>query len=71
MWHRNDFERGQTDVFKFDSVNVSPMTKIIIGHDGSGFGAGWQLAKVIVENITAGESCTFEANRCAKFKSKD
>jgi len=47
------------------------MTKIIIGHDGSGFGAGWQLAKVIVENITAGESCTFEANRCAKFKSKD
>ena len=61
--HRDNFERGQKDVFDFKASNVSPMTKIIIGHDGKGLGAGWQLARVIVENVTAGESRTFEANR--------
>lgn len=61
---RNDFEQGQTDVFEFESRNVGkPMAKIRIGHDGAGFGAGWHLAKVVVENLATGESVTFECNR--------
>jgi hypothetical protein len=61
---RNDFERGQTDVFEFKARAVgSPMSKIRIGHDGSGFGAGWHLARVIVENLSTGECVTFECNK--------
>ncbi|KAF5839075.1 Lipase/lipooxygenase [Dunaliella salina] len=60
---RSSFARGQTDVFRFGAKNVSPMSKIVIGHDGSGSRAGWQLAKVVVENVTTGESLIFEANR--------
>lgn len=55
-------------MFEFDSRNVGkPMTKIRIGHDGTGFGAGWHLAKVVVENLATGESVTFECNRWVKL----
>jgi len=65
----NDFERHSTDVFKLSSTNVSPLAKILIGHDGTGIGAGWQLERVVVENIRAGECVTFEAHRCVRLQS--
>ncbi len=47
--HRNDFERGATDIFEFTAPSVGkPMSKIRIGHDGSGVGSGWHLNKVSV-----------------------
>lgn len=61
---RDDFERGATDHFEFAALNVGEMSKIRIGHDGSGIGAGWHLARVVVENHTTGEVLTFECNRC-------
>jgi hypothetical protein len=62
--HRNDFERGSTDVFEFNAPSTGkPMSKIRIGHDGAGIGAGWHLAKVVVENLRTGECAIFEANR--------
>jgi len=64
---RKKFERGATDVFKFSNMNVGPMSKIIIGHDGSGIAAGWKLVEVIVENTAIRELKTFVANRWVAF----
>ncbi len=51
-------------MFEFTAPSVGkPMKKIRIGHDGAGLGAGWHLARVIVENLRTGECVTFECNR--------
>lgn len=34
----NNFERGKADVFGIEAFDVGEITKITIGHDGSGFG---------------------------------
>eukprot|EP01125_Pyxidicula_operculata_P000601 TRINITY_DN105_c0_g1_i2.p1 TRINITY_DN105_c0_g1~~TRINITY_DN105_c0_g1_i2.p1 ORF type:complete len:1400 (+),score=456.41 TRINITY_DN105_c0_g1_i2:301-4200(+) len=59
----NNFERGQTDVFGFDAVDLGKITKIRIGHNNKGFGAGWYLEKVTVRNQTTGEDSFFPAGR--------
>ena len=43
----DNFERGQTDVFKIKTNNLDPIQKLRIEHDNSGFGPGWHLDKVI------------------------
>ncbi|KXZ51726.1 hypothetical protein GPECTOR_11g173 [Gonium pectorale] len=60
---KNDFERGNTDVFMFEDKNVGNLVKIRIGHDGSGLGAGWHLKRVVVENLTTGQVYVFDVNR--------
>ncbi|KAG2501257.1 hypothetical protein HYH03_001064 [Edaphochlamys debaryana] len=60
---KNDFERGNTDVFTFEEVNVGNLKKIRLGHDGSGLGAGWHVKKVVVENLTTGQMWVFDVNR--------
>lgn len=37
---------GATDVFGVECEDLGNLTKIRIGHDGSGFGSGWFLDKV-------------------------
>ena len=39
------------DEFEFEAVSVLKLTKIRIGHDGKGIGAGWFLDKVVVKQI--------------------
>lgn len=34
----NNFERAKSDVFGIEAFDVGELTKITIGHDGSGFG---------------------------------
>jgi hypothetical protein len=46
--HMNKFERNQTDVFKMDLPDLGEISKIQIGHDGGGPGAGWYLEKVFI-----------------------
>ena len=39
------------DEFEFEAVSVLKLTKIRVGHDGKGIGAGWFLDKVVVKQI--------------------
>ena len=43
---KNLFSKGNSDVFKFKSSCVGPMTKLRIEHDNTGFGPGWYLERV-------------------------
>ncbi|XP_005090790.1 lipoxygenase homology domain-containing protein 1 isoform X2 [Aplysia californica] len=38
---RDNFERGQTEVFEVTALDTGEITRIQIGHDNSGPGAGW------------------------------
>eukprot|EP00232_Nephroselmis_pyriformis_P000020 CAMPEP_0182904224 /NCGR_PEP_ID=MMETSP0034_2-20130328/31943_1 /TAXON_ID=156128 /ORGANISM="Nephroselmis pyriformis, Strain CCMP717" /LENGTH=161 /DNA_ID=CAMNT_0025039337 /DNA_START=10 /DNA_END=491 /DNA_ORIENTATION=- len=61
---KDNFERGNSDTFFLDSVpDYGTANTIDIGHDGSGFGAGWHLASVEVTNLASGEVTTFPCNR--------
>ncbi|XP_033736341.1 lipoxygenase homology domain-containing protein 1-like isoform X2 [Pecten maximus] len=40
---KNNFERDMTDDFTVEEVDVGSMTKILVGHDNAGVGAGWFL----------------------------
>lgn len=44
----NQFERGKTDTFDVQCVDVGKLSKVRIGHDDGGVGAGWHLARVEV-----------------------
>ncbi|XP_078590348.1 lipoxygenase homology domain-containing protein 1-like isoform X2 [Branchiostoma floridae x Branchiostoma japonicum] len=43
------FEKGQVDVFYVEAVHLGNLKKVIIGHDGTGLGAGWFLDKVVMK----------------------
>nr|XP_021324886.1 lipoxygenase homology domain-containing protein 1-like [Danio rerio] len=47
----NNFERGTTEIFRIEALDVGRVYKIRIGHDGSGIGAGWFLEKVDVKRL--------------------
>ena len=53
------FESGSVDVFDVELPYLGQMDKIMIGHDGSGAGAGWHLDQVIVRNIPRREGAVF------------
>jgi len=64
---KDSFSRGKTDVFMLESENVGPVSKIRIGHDGSGgwtslYGAAWYLSSVNVKNMHTNEEFNFEYN---------
>lgn len=43
---KNNFERGQVDVFTLSLPNLGAIKKLLIGHDDFGAGADWHLAEV-------------------------
>ncbi|XP_026052473.1 lipoxygenase homology domain-containing protein 1-like [Carassius auratus] len=47
----NNFERGTTEIFRIEGLDVGRVYKIRIGHDGSGIGAGWFLEKVDIKRL--------------------
>uniref|UniRef100_A0A672RND8 Lipoxygenase homology domains 1a n=1 Tax=Sinocyclocheilus grahami TaxID=75366 RepID=A0A672RND8_SINGR len=47
----NNFERGTTEIFRIEGLDVGRVYKIRIGHDSSGIGAGWFLEKVDVKRL--------------------
>jgi hypothetical protein len=49
----DDFKRGASDVFAFESPFLGEIQSIKIGHDNSGFGPAWKLQEVSVEDATA------------------
>ncbi|XP_071008463.1 lipoxygenase homology domain-containing protein 1 [Oncorhynchus clarkii lewisi] len=48
----NNFERGTTEIYKIEALNVGKLFKIRIGHDGSGVGDGWFLETVDIKRLT-------------------
>ena len=52
----------QTDVFIITSPNVGMMQKIKIKSSGSGLGAAWHLARVVVTSTATGETLPFPFN---------
>jgi hypothetical protein len=51
----NDFERGKSDTFFFEAPDLGRLTSLRIGHDNSGFGPAWRLARVEAVNTNTGE----------------
>ncbi|KAH3887386.1 hypothetical protein DPMN_011402, partial [Dreissena polymorpha] len=63
------FEKGKMDEFTIEAVSVLKLTKIRIGHDGKGAGAGWFLDKVIVRQ--AGEKKFEQEFICQRWLAED
>jgi len=49
---KSKFERASVDKFIVELEDVGDvLSKLTIGHDGSGMGAGWHLDKVVVRRV--------------------
>ncbi|KAI8493666.1 Lipoxygenase y domain-containing protein 1, partial [Branchiostoma belcheri] len=58
------FERGKVDEFQVEAVTLKQVTKVRIGHDGTGSGSGWYLDKVVVrEHGKMKSEMTFACDR--------
>lgn len=67
----NLFERGQTDDFKIEALDLGQLTRLRIEHDNKGFGAGWMLDKVDITNLTSQEKVTFACGQWLDKKKGD
>lgn len=68
---RANFERGKTDEFRISTPSLGAITKIRIGHDAQGMGAGWFLEKVFVKDDATGLSAAFPIYRWLDKKPSD
>ncbi|CAL1540467.1 unnamed protein product [Lymnaea stagnalis] len=59
----DNFEQGQMDTFRFNSVEVGKPYKIRVWHDNSGSLSGWHLDKIELESMEGKERYTFKCNR--------
>ena len=59
---KNNFERGATDTFGIQCIDLGKISKVKIEHDGTGFGAGWFLDKIKV-STGKGEQYYFACGR--------
>ena len=53
------FEKDKTDIFELELVDLGEITKIRVGHDGTGLGAAWFLNKIVIRNGTTGKEWYF------------
>lgn len=67
----NLFERGKTDDFKIEALDLGQLTRLRIEHDNKGFGAGWMLDRVDVTNLTSQEKVTFPCGQWLDKKKGD
>ena len=59
------------DTFKIIVSDLGPLTKLIIGHDDSGFGSGWMLDHLDITNMTDNTMTTFPCNEWLDKKKGD
>lgn len=60
---KDDFERGQMDVFKLEiGMKATDVDYIRVRHDNSGKRPGWFLSMVVVEDIDSQEYVSFPFN---------
>ena len=62
--NRSGFERGQMDEFEMHFPSPGDISKISIGHDGTGLYAAWHLDRVELVNLETAEAWLF---RCGKW----
>jgi hypothetical protein len=67
----NLFERGHTDVFGLEAVDLGDIKKIILGHDNAGVGPGWFVDKVVVENESSSQKWFFLIGKWFDKKEED
>ena len=63
----NNFERGHTDTFGIEAVDLGEIKRARVGHDGSGFGSGWFLDNIVVSAEGSGKEWVFN---CGKWLDK-
>uniref|UniRef100_A0AAQ5YJ88 PLAT domain-containing protein n=1 Tax=Amphiprion ocellaris TaxID=80972 RepID=A0AAQ5YJ88_AMPOC len=60
--HKNKFERGMTDEFTVEAVDIGPLKKLRVGHDNRG-SAGWFLDWVEIDAQSLGQKLRFPCGR--------
>ncbi|XP_078666046.1 lipoxygenase homology domain-containing protein 1-like isoform X1 [Branchiostoma floridae x Branchiostoma belcheri] len=68
---RDLFERGQTDRFQFEALDLGELTKVRVEHDNKGFGADWLLDRVEVTNLATNQQWTFPCGQWLSTKKGD
>ncbi|CAJ0958666.1 unnamed protein product [Ranitomeya imitator] len=64
---RNLFERGKTNRFYIETLDLGEVKKVRVEHDNSGLSAGWLLERVEVTNSATGVTTIFP---CSKWLDK-
>lgn len=65
---RNLFERGRTDRFLLEMLDVGDLLRVKVEHDSSGINPGWLLDRVEVTNTANGVTTIF---LCGKWLDKN
>ncbi|XP_047382696.1 lipoxygenase homology domain-containing protein 1 isoform X3 [Sciurus carolinensis] len=60
---RNLFERGSTDRFFLETLELGELRKVRLEHDGSGYYSGWLVERVEVTNTSTGVATIFTCGR--------
>lgn len=68
---RNLFERGGTDRFFLETLELGELRKVRLEHDGSGYCSGWLVDKVEVTNTSTGVATIFTCGRWLDKKRGD
>ncbi|XP_070308726.1 lipoxygenase homology domain-containing protein 1 isoform X5 [Odocoileus virginianus] len=68
---RNLFERGSTDRFFLETLELGELRKVRLEHDGSGCCAGWLVDRVEVTNTSTGVATIFTCGRWLDKKRGD
>ncbi|XP_035963491.2 lipoxygenase homology domain-containing protein 1 isoform X4 [Halichoerus grypus] len=68
---RNLFERGSTDRFFLETLELGELRKVRVEHDGSGHYSGWLVDKVEVTNTSTGVATIFNCGRWLDKKRGD
>ena len=68
----SDFERNAVDTFSIEAEQtLGRLTKLRVGHDGTGFGAGWFLDSIEVSCKEEGTAVVFNCSRWLDEKEDD
>ncbi|KAI5280037.1 Lipoxygenase-likey Domain-Containing Protein 1 [Manis pentadactyla] len=68
---RNLFERGSTDRFFLETLELGELRKVRLEHDSSGYCPGWLVEKVEVTNTSTGVATIFSCGRWLDKKRGD
>ncbi|XP_077633764.1 lipoxygenase homology domain-containing protein 1 isoform X2 [Crocuta crocuta] len=68
---RNLFERGSTDRFFLETLELGELRKVRVEHDSSGYYSGWLVEKVEVTNTSTGVATIFNCGRWLDKKHGD
>lgn len=68
---RNLFERGRTDRFLVEMLDMGELQKVRVEHDNSGISPGWLLDRVEVTNTANGVTTIFLCGKWLNTKKAD